>query len=287
MTSRDAIDDLLPKLPEVGSASVTTSEERLDNVRQEESTEDHGLVDESCTETLNVELSAVTSLVNEDVELLLPSVAEMTVPRIEEDVSEQFHLQAEDIWQPETSVQRIEEDVSEQFHLQAEDIWQPETSVQIGDLHDIAIKVEKQQQQQQTQQQQQLQEQQEQQQQQQQQQLEQHIEKPTEEIAPTLEVSESVEVVPKPLVMSTVTELPAMPVYPRLDSLIAGKYYNAVCVLLVVSVLLSLSLHHFVSVGVYTKQVTFIINCSGLQYLVIRHYSQVYIWCLCYYTESR
>ena len=233
MATRDAIDDLLPKLPEVVSASGTTSEEIPDNVGQEESTEDRGLVNESCTETPYVESSTVTCLVNEGVELLLPSVGEVTVSSTEGYVCEQFHLQA--------------------------DVRQPETSVQTGDLHDIAIKLEEQQEQQQQQQEQQQlkqgqrQQQQEQRQQHQQQQQQQeqqtHIERPTEEIAPMLEVSESVEVVPKPLMMSTVTELPAMPVYPRLDSLIAGKHNNAVyssCLCFVYhypSIILSLSVY--------------------------------------------
>ena len=206
MTKRDDIDDLLPKLPEVGTAGGSTTEEAQEkqenteqaDVRQDQEeltslviTQPVETADSTADKTPEVESVAVTTLVDEEIGRLLPSIEELAVSRTEENVVEL----------------RTEGDVaSEQTHLTTvQDVQQPEAVVESTGLPDV-LEEEQQQQQQQEQQQ--------------------HIERQQQEVIATLEVSESVEVVPKPMELTTTavtTELPAMPAYPCFDNLIAGE----------------------------------------------------------------
>lgn len=213
VTKRDDIDDLLPKLPEVGTASGSTTEEtqeKQENTEQVDVRQDKeemtGLVitqqpvetaDNMTDKTPEVESVVVTTLVDEEFSRLLPSVEELTVSRTEENVAEL----------------RTEGDVaSEQTQLTTVlDMQQPEAIAETSGLPDVLEEEQQQQQQQQQEQQQPIEIQQQQQQ---------------EEVIATLEVSESVEVVPKPVELTTtvMTELPTMPAYPCFDNLIAGEY---------------------------------------------------------------
>ena len=209
MTRRDDIDDLLPKLPEVETASASTTEgtqEKQESTEQADVKQDQKettslfttqpveTADNVTEKTPEVESEAVTTLVDEELSRLLPDIEELTVSRTEEN-----------------AMIRTEGDVklSEQTDLTSvQDVQQPQAIVETTGLPDVL-----------------QQEQQQQHQQQQQQHQQQHIERQQEEVIATLEVSESVEVVPKPLelTMTITTELPTMPTYPRLDSLIAGE----------------------------------------------------------------
>ena len=213
MTRRDDIDDLLPKLPEVEAASASTTEgtqEKQESTKQADVKQDQKettsllttqpveTADNVTEKTPEVESEAVTTLVDEELSRLLPDIEELTVSRTEEN-----------------AMIRTEGDMtlSEQTDLTSvQDVQQHQDIVETTGLPDVL-------------QQEQQQHQQQQQQHQQQHQQQQYIERQQEEVIATLEVSESVEVVPKPLelTMTITTELPTMPTYPRLDSLIAGE----------------------------------------------------------------
>lgn len=188
MVTKDDTDDLLPKLPEVETTCDTTPEEKQDT--KQVIKQDQELL--AFIDNIQPELTANRTLeVESNVIKTSSQVQEISLllPSVE-DVTV--------VRTEESAILKAEDNVllSDVAHLiSVQDIQQSETAAETT-LHNVTVEVGQQQQQQK------------------------QVEE--EETVATLMVSESIDVVPKP-VISTVTELPVMPAYPRLDSLIAGE----------------------------------------------------------------
>ena len=227
----------MPEIETTNSSTIAEEQDTIEeDVKQDQETssviiepQSVEAVELTVNKTLDVETNVVTASSEADeINLLLPSVEEPTVvSRTQENVlsSDQAHVTSEEVHVTSEEVHVTSEEAhvtseeahvtsgedhvtsgeahvtSEEAHvtsgedhvISVQDVQQNETTVEIEGL---TVEMEKQQE---------------------------DMEGPLqEEAVATLEVSESIEVVQKPVV-STVTELPTMPAYPRLDSLIEGE----------------------------------------------------------------